>query len=1136
MLKKLLLFLFLFTQIFANNNSTYIHLTTEEKSFIKNNPIINVGAETDWPPFDFVENGNYTGYAKDTLDLIEKKSGLKFNYITDTWKNLLSRIKNKEIDMLPCLAKSAQREKFLLFTEAYVTTRDYLFAKDDNNTINTITDINGKTAAVVRGYVQEETFKKDYPEVKLYYAKNLLDAMDAVITNKADFIVSNIALMSYYTKKFSVSTLQPKFHFGFNWDRLHMATRDDQPILRNIIQKSIDGISKSEKNEIISRWILNKELKEKKVSELDLSNEEQEYVKNKKEIIIANGLDWVPFDYYENNTSKGYIIDYVKLIAQKLSLKPTFITKEWTELVSKFKNGEIDVLPVISYNPKREKFLKFTKPYMSQILSIVTRYSRTDIINIDDLNNKKVGMVKGWNLTTILRENYPSINIIEFESLKDIFDAISDNFIDATIQNDLLLNYYINKNYKNSLKIVTHTSVKGFKDSLYMGIKKDSEILYNLFNKAILSITKEELKILDDKWINISKSINFTEKERIFIKNTKIKGTSTKSWAPFNYLDNDNNMKGISIDFWNYIVNKANIKTEFLPNENFVESVNSIKNKSNDIIFGTSETKERNNYAIFSETYFKSPLGIATLQDKNFIKNASELLGKKIAVGRNFSAHRLLQEKYPNMDFVFVKSVKEGLEYLSDNKAYAYIDIMPVLTYNIKNLGFTNIKITGQTGIEFNLKFMIRDDYVNLQSIVNKVLKQMTYIEKEKIFNKWLKTKFEEKPDYSLLLKIVLVFIVILLFVVYKNRQLLQYQKKLELAKNETEKSLNNFKTLIELNVAGILIIRDKKIVYLNDEAANILEYSSKNELINIEVSEIIKVEKLSNLCDILSSSDSYEMSALSKTNKIIPVLLKGKEVEFDNLPSHIISLVDLTDIKNKEELMLQQSKMASLGEMIGNIAHQWRQPLSSISTTSSGLKLQKEFNQLSDKDLNESLDNITETTKFLSETINDFQNYIKEDKLQKKFNILNSIEKVLTLMKGSFVNSFITVENDLEEIIVNSYENELNQALLNILSNAKDALKNIDEKDRYIYISSHKTNKYAVIEIIDNGGGIDKSIIKKVFEPYFTTKHKSQGTGLGLYMTHKILTDSMKGSISIDNCRFRQYKKCTKITLKIPL
>ena len=1136
MLKRLLLSLFLFTYVIAHNNPIHTHLTNEEENFIKNNPIIKVGAETDWPPFDFVENGEYKGFAKDHLDLIEKKSGLKFEYITDTWENLLLKTKNKEIDMLPCLSKSDTREEYLLFTKNYVTTRDYLFANENNKNINTIDDIKGKTVSVVKNYIQEEVFKKEYPSVKLYYVNNILEAMDAVVTNKADFTVANIALMNYHIKRYSVTGLQAKFHLGNNWSLLYMATRDDKPLLRNIIQKSLDLITVEEKNKITSKWLENKENKEKKPNNLNLSSKELEYINKNKTVIIANELDWIPYDYNEKGVAKGYVVDYMKLVFKKLNIEPLFITDQWSILYSDFKNGKIDILPVVSYNKKREDIMDFTQSYLSQTLSIITKKSRTDIINSDDLVGKKIAMIKDWNSTKKYQEAYPDANIIEFENLKDIFDAIKDNFVDATIQNKFLASYYINKNYYEDLKIVSDISIKNFDEKLFVGVNENLKTLHAILQKAMSSVTRDEIKALEEKWINITKNIDFTSEEKYFIKNTKIKVTSTKTWAPYNFIDNNDNMKGISIDFWKYIVDKAKLQTEFLPKKTFIESIDSIKEKESDVVVGTSKTKERLNYSIFSDIYLKSPLGIATLQDKNFIKNASELLDKKIAVGKNYSAHKLLEEKYPNMNFVFVNDPKEGLEYLSNNKAYAYVDIMPVLTYNIKNLGYTNIKITGQTGIDFDLRFMLRDDYTILQSIINKVLNRMTYKEREEIYKEWINANYEEPYDYSLLLKVAAVFVIILFFVVYRNRQLLQYQKRLELAKKETEKSLNNFKTLIELNIAGILIIRDKKISYINDEAIKILKYNSKDELIYKEVSEIFQTEDSSNLCDVLISSDSSELNAISKTNNVIPVLLKGEAAEFDNLPSHIISMIDLTDIKNKEDLMLQQSKMASLGEMIGNIAHQWRQPLSSISTISSGLKLQKEYDQLTDKTFIESLDNITETTKFLSQTIDDFQNYIKEDKLKKEFNILNSIEKVLTLMKGSFTNSFITVENDLEGIIVNSYENELNQALLNILSNSKDALKNIDEEHRYIHIKSYKSSKYAVIEIIDNGGGIDEKIIKKVFEPYFTTKHKSQGTGLGLYMTHKILSDSMSGSINIENCSFNTYEKCTKVTLKIPL
>ena len=1133
-LKKLFLFLLLVT--FTSASEHLINFSDEEKNFIKNNPILIVGGETDYAPYDFVENDKYTGLAKDYLDLIEQRSGLKFKYITDTWENLLLKAKNKEIDILPALTRTDDREQFLLFTKNYLTARDYLFTRDDNQNISIIKDIKGKKAVVIKGYAQEEMFKKYYPDVELYYAKNILDKIDAIITNKGDFFVSNIGLIDYHLKKNGIRGLAAKLQFGFNLNYLHMATTDDKPILRDIIQKSLDSISLEERNKIISKWIESKNLKEKQLNKLNLSNEELEYINKNKTVTIANELDWIPYDYNEKGIAKGYVIDYMKLVLKKLNIEPIFITDQWSNLLDNFEKGKIDILPVISYNKKREDMLNFSQSYLSQTLSIITKKSRTDIINSDDLIGKKIGMIKDWNSTKKYKDSYPNANIIEFENLKDIFDAIRDNFVDATIQNKFLSSYYINKNYYENLKIVSDISIKNFDNKLYAGVNKELKTLHTILNKAMSDVTPSEIKALEDKWINIRKYLDFTEEERLFIKNTTIKMASTKTWAPFNFADHNDNLIGISVDFWKYVVEKANLKTEFMPKEYFIELLDSIKTKESDVTLGTTKTKERLKYSIFSDSYMKSPLGIATLHDKNFIKDASELLDKKIAVGRNYSAHRLLENKYPNMNFVFVNNPKEGFEYLSNNKAYAYVDIMPTLSYNIKNLGYTNIKITGQTGIDFNLGFMIRDDYPLLQSIINKVLNRMTYKEREKIYNEWTNIKYEEKSDYSTLIKIVLVFIVILLFVILRNRQLLQYQKSLELAKKETEKSLKNFKTLIELNIAGILIIRDKKIVYVNDEAIKILEYSSKYEIINKEVSTIFHSDETSNLCDLLISSDSSELNAISKTNKFIPVLLKGEAAEFDNLPSHIISMIDLTDIKNKEELMLQQSKMASLGEMIGNIAHQWRQPLSSISTTSSGLKLQKEYNQLTDKFFMESLDQITETTKFLSQTIDDFQNYIKEDKLKKEFDILTSIEKVLTLMKGSFTNSFIIVKKDLESITINSYENELNQALLNILSNSKDALKNIDEEYRYIHIHSYKTDTHAIIEVIDSGGGVDKNVIKKVFEPYFTTKHKSQGTGLGLYMTHKILTESMKGSIQIENCSFGDYEKCTKVTLKIPL
>ncbi len=159
------------------------------------------------------------------------------------------------------------------------------------------------------------------------------------------------------------------------------------------------------------------------------------------------------------------------------------------------------------------------------------------------------------------------------------------------------------------------------------------------------------------------------------------------------------------------------------------------------------------------------------------------------------------------------------------------------------------------------------------------------------------------------------------------------------------------------------------------------LNYSSKSLLMNNNLDKVLLLEDDVNLENI---KESYDFKAIKSDGTKIPILLKSKEINFYNNTSYIISIVDLTEVKKKEEVITQQSKMASLGEMIGNIAHQWRQPLSSISTTASGIKLQKEFGEISDKELFEHLDSITNTTKFLSQTIDDFRNYIKENKIKK--------------------------------------------------------------------------------------------------------------------------------------------------------
>jgi signal transduction histidine kinase len=231
----------------------------------------------------------------------------------------------------------------------------------------------------------------------------------------------------------------------------------------------------------------------------------------------------------------------------------------------------------------------------------------------------------------------------------------------------------------------------------------------------------------------------------------------------------------------------------------------------------------------------------------------------------------------------------------------------------------------------------------------------------------------------------------------------------------------------------------------------------------------------------------------------------------------------DITDtikLHQKEKLLEKQSRLATLGEMIGNIAHQWRQPLSVISTIASGVSVYNTLKTLDEKTVEKSMETIIKQSEYLSNTINDFRNFIKNDRKKQNFHMIQMIEKSLSIANASMAKHYIKVIlNAQEDRLCNGFESEILQSLLNILNNAKDILvKNVeDEEKRFIFIDTKIVDNNIMIQIKDNAGGVPENIIDKLFEPYFTTKGEDDGTGLGLYMCKQIVEDSL-GSVAVVN------------------
>ena len=385
--------------------------------------------------------------------------------------------------------------------------------------------------------------------------------------------------------------------------------------------------------------------------------------------------------------------------------------------------------------------------------------------------------------------------------------------------------------------------------------------------------------------------------------------------------------------------------------------------------------------------------------------------------------------KYPNINIIEVKNIKDGLQKVKDGKLFGYIGTLASIGYMFQKEFTGELKIAGKFNESWELGIGVRKDDKILLSILEKATQGISDEKHREVLNKWIAIKYEQKIDYTLLWQILIDISIIIIFSIYRQIILKKSNKDLKKAVEEKTKELLNLNQNLELKI--------KKAVNENRE---------------------------------------------------------------------------------KDQLLFNQTKLASMGEMIGNIAHQWRQPLSVISTGATGLKLQKEYETLTDELFEDTCTAINNNAQYLSKTIDDFRNFIKGDRKKTIFNLSNSIESFLHLVEGSIKSENINIIKNLQDNIkINGYENELIQCYINIYNNAKDVLVN-KEEDKFLFISSTIKNNKAIIKIKDNAGGIPDEVMPKIFEPYFTTKHKSQGTGLGLHMTYNLIVDGMNGNIKANN------------------
>ncbi len=468
--------------------------------------------------------------------------------------------------------------------------------------------------------------------------------------------------------------------------------------------------------------------------------------------------------------------------------------------------------------------------------------------------------------------------------------------------------------------------------------------------------------------------------------------------------------------------------------------------------------------------------------DKNFHFEITEKLKKKIQKGlkegKDFSIYKLYENSVVLITFLAIKNVKE-------RKTVAYL-----VTYT-KNKTIYDILKRYKLLIYISFFLLLIIVYFLYRLVVQKnmlkdeVKKQVSYIEKlQEIYDKNIISSTTNLNG-----EITSVSQAFCTLLGFEKEELIGKKHKI-IRHPQTPRSL--FKELWETiskgetwkgmmrNIAkdGRTLWFDIVISPIYDEYGNKIGYSD----IKHDITDKVNLQKLNQTLE----------------ERII------REVE---------------TIREKDKQLLQQSRLAQMGEMISMIAHQWRQPLSAISSTSGAIIIKTKIGSLNSEELIKLAQKISQYSQHLSSTIDDFREFFKPNKQKKETTYKEMIESVLNIVEHSLSNQNIElIKNFKSDCKVKTYSNEFKQVVLNLVKNAEDILVDKKVKNPYIVIETEEVGNRAILKIKDNGGGIPSEIIDKIFDPYFSTKTKKDGTGLGLYMSKTIIEEHCKGELRVYN------------------
>ena len=760
--------------------SLSIPLTEEEKAFLKTHPVIRVHLEKDWYPFNYTEKGKPGGYSNDLITSIAANLGIEISFTGGyNWAEYLEMIENREIDIISNISRTAERDNFLLFTRP-VMELTLSFICRTGSPVYSLEELKGRKLIILKGFWYFEKIKNEYPEIEVIYAETESEAFKAVSSGQAYAAIDYKSTADYFSAANNITNLtaaSPVLEIGGGNDPIYIGIRKDWPLLVSAFNKALDRIMEYDENRLLNNWF--KSRYPETVKQIKLTEEEKIFIRNNPVIKIGTGESFHAFASKNKDGSiEGLLGEIADRTKELTSLEIQIIIDDFNDLEEKAYKREIDGL--FPSNRYREEYFNFSDSVTSSLQYVYVKEGNpADIRTEKDLENKRMGLQKNNLKMGSHAEKIKGIIPVYSDNVKGLLKSLVNNEIDFFIWSETLpltADFY-------GIPFIEPVLLIDDEYEIVFSLRNDKPELTGIINKVLTVISDRELQDIKEKiknklrfkqqrktWKN-----SFTESEKKYLENKKIiRMSANPDWFPVEGIDKNGEYAGFGAKIFKLLEERSGLVFEFVPTQNWEETLKNAEERKCDIITMASPTPDRSEYLAFTHPYVSLPLVIVTGTEQLFVPNFSTLSGKKVGLIKDSAYHEILKKRYPSIKIFPVKTILEGMKMLNRGDLFGYIDSFPTAAHAIQIHGFNKLKIGGKFDITWDLSVAVRSDEPILKDIMEKALSTLSEAEKLNEYNMWYSVELEEKVDYSAIWKILLFSSAVLIIVLLWNRSLLK--------------------------------------------------------------------------------------------------------------------------------------------------------------------------------------------------------------------------------------------------------------------------------------------------------------------------------------------------------------------------